>query len=267
MNKLDTARQKEIQQAEELLFAGPQALGFAKGLFQGRFVADWVMPYPRIPAAQQTELNKSLVELRQFLDEQLDPAEIDRQADIPRDVINGLGRIGVLGMTAPMEFGGRGFSQTANCRILEEIGRRCASTSVFVNAHHSIGIRALLLFGTHEQKQKWLPKLVTGEQLGAFALTEREAGSDAAAVQMQARPSEDGSHFILNGEKRYITNAAISHELTVMARTPVPGSDKTAITAFLVTPDMAGFEMLEERMPKMGIRGTATGRFALREVK
>src|SRR5437868_14524963 len=267
MNKLDAQRQKEIQQAEELLFAGPQALGFAKGLFQGHFVADWVMPYPRIPPAQQPELDETLTDLRKFLDEHLDPAEIDRKADIPRSVIDGLGRVGVLGMTAPKEYGGRGFSQIANCKVLEEIGRRCASTSVFVNAHHSIGIRALLLFGTREQRQKWLPKLVTGEQLGAFALTEKEAGSDAANVQMQARPSEDGSHFIMNGEKRYITNAAIADVLTVMARTPVPGSDKTAITAFLVTPDMPGFEMLEARTPKMGIRGTATGRFALRDVK
>ena len=267
MNKLDAQRQKEIQQAEELLFAGPQALGFAKGLFQGHFVADWVMPYPRIPAEQQAELDGTLKELRQFLDEHLDAVEIDRKADIPRSVIDGLGRVGVLGMTAPKEYGGRGFSQMANCKILEEIGRRCASTSVFVNAHHSIGIRALLLFGTHEQNQRWLPKLSTGEQLGAFALTEKEAGSDAANVQMQARPSEDGSHFVLNGEKRYITNAAIADVLTVMARTPVPGSDKTAVTAFLVTPDMPGFEMLEARMPKMGIRGTATGRFALRDVK
>lgn len=267
MTETEAQRQKEIQQAEELLFAGPQALGFAKGLFQGRFVADWVMPYPRIPAAQQTELDETLTELRKFLHEQLDPAEIDRQADIPRHVIDGLGRVGVLGMTAPKEYGGRGFSQMANCKVLEEIGRHCASTSVFVNAHHSIGIRALLLFGTHEQKQKWLPKLATGEQLGAFALTEKEAGSDAANVQTQARPTEDGAHFILNGEKRYITNAAIAQELTVMARTPIPGSDKTAITAFLVTPDMAGFEILEARMPKLGIRGTATGRFALRNVK
>jgi len=265
MNKVE--RQKEIQQAEELLFAGPQALGFAKGLFQGHFVADWVLPYPRIPAAQQTQLDKSLAELREFLDDKLDPVAIDRQAEIPREVIDGLGRVGVLGMTAPADYGGRGFTQMANCKVLEEIGRRCASTSVFVNAHHSIGIRALLLFGTHEQKQKWLPKLVNGEQLGAFALTEREAGSDAANVQMTARPTEDGSHFILNGEKRYITNAAIAHVLTVMARTPVPGSNKTVITAFLVTPDMPGFEILEARMPKMGIRGTATGRFALREVK
>ena len=268
MTETEAQRQKEIQQAEELLFAGPQAIGFAKGLFLGNFVADWVMPYPRMAAAQQTELDKSLTELRQFLDTGLDAVEIDRQADIPRSVIDGLGRVGVLGMTAPLEFGGRSFSQMANCQILEEIGRRCASTSVFVNAHHSIGIRALLLFGTHEQKQKWLPKLVTGEQLGAFALTEREAGSDAANVQMQAQPSEDGSHYILNGEKRYITNAAIAQVLTVMARTPVPGKDgKTAITAFLVTPDMPGFEILEARMPKLGIRGTATGRFALRNVR
>ncbi len=268
MNEVEAQRQKEIQQAEELLFTGPQALGFVKGLFQGHFVSDWVMPYPRIPATQQTELNQTLSELRKFLDEHLDAPEIDRQADIPRDVIDGLGRVGVLGATAPPEVGGRGFTQMANCKILEEIGRRCASTSVFVNAHHSIGIRALLLFGTHEQKQKWLPKLVTGEQLGAFALTEKEAGSDAANVQMTATPSADGSHFILTGEKRYITNAAIAHVLTVMARTPVPGkTGKTSITAFLVTPDMPGFEILEARMPKMGIRGTATGRFAMRNVK
>src|ERR1043166_3634118 len=268
MTETEAQRQKEIQQAEELLFAGPQALGFAKGLFAGHFVSDWVMPYPRIPAAQQTELDKTLGELRQMLDAELDSAEIDRQADIPRNVIDGLGRVGVLGMTAPAEYGGRGVSQMANCKILEEIGRRCASTSVFVNAHHSIGIRALLLFGTHEQKQRWLPKLCNGEQLGAFALTEKEAGSDAGNVQTTATPSDDGSHFILNGEKRYITNTAIAQVLTVMARTPVPGKPgKDAITAFLVTPDMPGFELINGRMEKMGIRGTATGWFALRNVK
>jgi len=268
MTETEAQRQKEIQQAEELLFAGPQALGFVKGLFQGHFVSDWVMPYPRIAVGQQVELDKTLKELREFLGAKLDPVAIDRNADIPREVIDGLGRVGVLGMTAPAEYGGRGFTQMANCKVLEEIGRRCASTSVFVNAHHSIGIRALLLFGTHEQKQRWLPKLVTGEQLGAFALTEKEAGSDAANVQMTATPSADGSHFILNGEKRYITNAAIAQVLTVMARTPLPGKEgKTSITAFLVTPDMPGLEILDARMPKMGIRGTATGRFAMRDVK
>src|SRR5437588_8573360 len=261
-------RQKEMQQAEELLFTGPQALGFVKGLFQGHFVSDWVMPYPASPEGQQKQLDQTLKELRDFLDAKLDPAAIDRNADIPREVIDGLGRVGVLGMTAPAEYGGHGFSQLANTKILEELGTRCASTSVFVNAHHSIGIRALLLFGTHDQKQKWLPKLCSGEWLGAFALTEREAGSDAANVQMTATPSEDGSHYILNGEKRYITNTAIAQVLTVMARTPVPGKPgKDAITAFLVTPDMPGFELIEPRMEKMGIRGTATGRFALRDVK
>src|SRR5438128_12606504 len=103
MNKLDAQRQKEIQQAEELLFAGPQALGFAKGLFQGHFVADWVMPYPRIPATQQAELDGTLIELRQFLDEGNDPAEIARQADIPRDVIDGLGRGAAPGAAPPVD--------------------------------------------------------------------------------------------------------------------------------------------------------------------
>jgi alkylation response protein AidB-like acyl-CoA dehydrogenase len=263
MNEVEIQRQREIKEAEELLFTGPQALGFAKGLFLGQFVSDWAMPYPRIPAAQQAELDNSLAEIRTFLDEHLDPVEIDRNADIPRHLIDGLAHTGVLGMTAPKEYGGRGFSQRAYCKILEEIGARCASTSVFTNAHHSIGIRALLLFGTREQKQRWLPPLVSGEQLAAFALTEEQAGSDAANVQTTATPSPDGSHFILNGEKRYITNASIAQVLTVMARTPVPGSDKTSITAFLVTPDMPGFTMLEPRMEKLGIRGTATGRFAM----
>ena len=268
LTETEIQRQKEIQQAEELLFSGRQELGFAKGLFLGNFVADWAMPYPRLSPAQQADVDRAITELQHFLDEHLDPEEIDQQADIPRHVIDGLGRVGVLGMTAPKEVGGRGFTQMAYCKVLEEIGARCAATAVFTNAHHSIGIRALLLFGTKEQQEKWLPKLMHGEQLAAFALTEAEAGSDAANVQMQAQPSADGSHFILNGEKRYITNASIAQVLTVMARTPVPGKEgKTSITAFLVTPDMEGFEMIEPRMAKLGIRGTATGRFRLNNVR
>src|SRR5260370_16633975 len=116
------------------------------------------MPYPRIPEAEQGELDQTLTELRKCLNADLDPAEIDRQADIPRSVIDGLGRIGVLGMTAPKEYGGHGFSQMANCKVLEEIGRPCASTSVFVNAHPSIRIRAFLLFGTPQPKQTSPPQ-------------------------------------------------------------------------------------------------------------
>ncbi len=268
LTQTEIQRQQEIKQAEELLFTGKQELGFAKGLFLGDFIADWAMPYPRLTDEQEAQLERARQEVVAFLEEHLHPEEIDRNADIPREVIDGLGQVGVLGMTAPTEVGGRGFTQMMYCQILEEIGARCASTAVFTNAHHSIGIRALLLFGTKEQKEKWLPKLMNGEQLAAFALTEAQAGSDAANVQTKAEPSEDGSHYVLNGEKRYITNASIAQVLTVMARTPVPGKPgKDAITAFLVTPDMEGFEMLEPRMPKLGIRGTATGRFRLNNVK
>jgi alkylation response protein AidB-like acyl-CoA dehydrogenase len=146
------------------------------------------------------------------------------------------------------------------------IGGHCASTAVFVNAHHSIGIRALVLFGTAEQKARWLPALTRGEKLAAFALTEEQAGSDAANVQTTATPSSDGRSYVLNGTKRYITNGAIADVLTVMARTPDPKTGKSAITAFLVTPDMPGFEVVEARMEKCGIRGTATARLAFREM-
>src|SRR3954466_4554627 len=100
-------REKQVREAEELLFTGPQKVGMAKGLFLGRFVADWIMPYPTVPAAERAELDKALKDLRSFLDEHLDPAAIDRNADIPRHVIDGLARLGVFGMTAPKEFGGR----------------------------------------------------------------------------------------------------------------------------------------------------------------
>jgi alkylation response protein AidB-like acyl-CoA dehydrogenase len=267
-SEAEIQREKEMQQAEELLFSGHQELGFGKGLFLGRFVADWAMPYPQLAAAQQTELDTALAQVREMLDRELDPVQIDREADIPPNVVRGLAETGVLGMTAPLEFGGRGFSQMQYCKVLDEIGSRDASVSVFTNAHHSIGIRALLLFGSREQKAKWLPPLVSGQQLAAFALTEEQAGSDAANVQMTATPTDDGSAYILNGQKRYITNASIAQVLTVMARTPVPGKPgKDAITAFLVTPDMQGFDMIEPRMPKLGIRGTATGRFALKNVR
>src|SRR5205814_10133215 len=152
----------------------------------GHFTAPLVFPYPILPADEQATVEAAVAEVRQFAEEHIDAAAIDRNADIPPEVVRGLGELGVLGMTAPREFGGRGFSQLGYCKIMEVIGGHCSSTAVFVNAHHSIGIRALLLFGTPEQQQTWLPGLVTGRQLGAFALTEPEAGSDAANVQTTA---------------------------------------------------------------------------------
>lgn len=262
----DLHRDEQVRQAEELLFSGPQRRGLGKELFFGRLRADLAFPYPRLSAEEQPKVDAALRELKAFCDEHLDPAEIDRRADIPRTVIDGLARLGVLGMTAPESVGGRGFSQLAYCRMLEELGSRCSSTSIFVNAHHSIGMRALLLFGTEEQKRRWLPDLVCGRKLAAFALTEPQAGSDAANVQTIAAPSEDGSYYLLTGEKRYITNGAIADVLTVMARTPVPGHDGTQVTAFLVTPDMPGFHIVEPRMEKLGIRGTATAKLAFQNM-
>ncbi len=258
------AQQKK--EAEELLFSGPQKLGFAKGLFFGHFNAPLVFPYPEIRPEERAEVEQAVAEVRRFAEEHIDAAAIDRSANIPADVIAGLGRLGVLGMTAPKEYGGRGFSQLAYCKVMEVIGGHCSATAVFVNAHQSIGIRALVLFGTEEQKRRWLPGLVGGEQLAAFALTETEAGSDAANVQTTATPTPDGNTYILSGHKRYITNGGIAQVLTVMARTPVPGTTESKVTAFLVTPDLPGFEVVEARMPKCGIRGTATGRLAFHDM-
>jgi acyl-CoA dehydrogenase family member 9 len=264
-----TASQIESQrrEAEELLFSGPQTLGFAKGLFFGHFNAPLLFPYPEIKPEERDAVRDIVAEVRRFCDVHIDATAIDRNAEIPQSVVDGLGRIGVLGATAPVENGGRGLSQLANTKIMEVIGGHCASTGVFVNAHHSIGIRALLLFGTKEQQVKYLPDLMTGKKLAAFALTEPQAGSDASNVQTTATPTPDGTGYVLNGEKRWITNGGIAGVLTVMARTPGAGKNKKKeISAFLVTPDMPGFEVVEKRMEKVGIRGTATGRLAFHDM-
>ena len=261
-HQLDELQQKQLQQAEELLFSGPQEVGFAKELFFGRFLQEAIFPYPRLAGGEQATGDAAVAEVKRFVGETIDPAEIDRMADIPLDTIRGLGRAGVLGATIPPEFGGRGLSQQNYCRVMEIIGGHCAATAVFVNAHHSIGLRALHLFGTPQQQQTWMKPLATGEKLAAFALTEPAAGSDASNVQTRATPTPDGKGFVMDGEKRYITNGGIAQVLTVMARTPDPHDADGKVTAFLVTPDMNGFEVVEARMPKCGIRGTATARLA-----
>ncbi|MGO9598793.1 MAG: acyl-CoA dehydrogenase family protein [Isosphaeraceae bacterium] len=257
---------QQMKQAEELLFSEPTRGGFARALYRGDFRGELLFPYPQLDAAARQGAQDAAAAVRVFAQSHIDAAEIDRQADIPRSVIDGLAELGVLGMTAPVEFGGRGFCQQAYCQIMEVIGGHCSSTAVFVNAHHSIGIRALLLFGTAEQKARWLPVLTRGQKLAAFALTEEQAGSDASNVQTTATPSGDGRTFVLSGTKRYITNGAIADVLTVMARTPDPAGGESKITAFLVTPDLPGFEVVEPRMAKCGIRGTATAKLAFHDM-
>ena len=258
-----TQREEQMAQAEEILGDSPQDIGFAKGLFFGQYLNARLLAYPDAAGA---EVDALVDRVRAYCREQIDPVAIDRNAEIPSAVIEGLGRLGVLGACLPESCGGLGLSQTDYCRILEVLGGHCGSTALFVNAHHSIGPRALVLFGSEAQKLKWLPKSATGESISAFALTEPEAGSDAANVQSTATPTPDGSGFVINGEKRWITNGGIADVLTVMARTPVEGSSDTKITAFLVTPDMPGFEVVEKRMEKCGVRGTATSRLAFHDM-
>jgi len=258
MNSVD--REKQMKQAEEILGNAPAEPGFAKGLFFGEYRHEALLPYPVYEPDPRVPI--LLDQLKMFCSEQIDPVAIDRQAEIPQSVIDGLGRIGILGACLPQSVGGLSLSQTSYCRVLEILGGHCGSTALFVNAHHSIGPRALVLFGTEAQRAKYLPKLATGEWISAFALTEPQAGSDAANVQSKATPTPDGKGYVIDGEKRWITNGGVSSVLTVMARTPDPKGGDSKITAFVVTPDMPGFRVVEKRMEKMGVRGTATSRLA-----
>lgn len=256
--------QKQMEEAEEVLGDALEKPSFVRGLFFGEYHGDRLPPYP---APQPSEkASQLLAHLEAYCNSTLNADEIDRQARIPDEVIRALGELGVLGACLPESAGGMGLSQTDYCRILEILGGTCGSTALFVNAHHSIGPRALVLFGSEEQQQKYLPKSATGEHISAFALTEPQAGSDAANVQTTAVETPDGTGWKLNGEKRWITNGGVADVLTVMARTAVPGSDETKISAFIVTPDMRGFEVVEQRMEKLGVRGTATSRLRFNDM-
>ena len=163
MNKLDAQRQKEIEQAGKLLFAGPQALGFTKGLFQGHFVSDWVMPYPRIAEAEQPKLEQTLVELRRFLNADLDPAEIDRQAEWPDDIRRLLAEHDILGIPFAERHGGLGADLLTLCLAIEQISRVCATSGLIV-AVQALGAIPIEVAGTAEQQDRWLPDIASGER-------------------------------------------------------------------------------------------------------
>ncbi len=255
-----TQAQVEAQKKEvEEMLGKVEKLGFAKSLFFGKFKGDLVFPYPQLAADEQRQADELKQNVKTFAEKSIDHMQIDRDARIPDEVIKGLADIGLCRATIPKEYNGLGFNQQMYLPSMEVLGGHCASTAVFINAHHSIGARALILYGTKEQQAKWLPGLLDGSQLCAFALTEPEAGSDAGGVRTTATPTEDGSAYLLNGMKHYITNGGIAQILTVMARTP-DGKGGSKVTAFLVTPDMPGFDVIEARAEKCGIRGTATGK-------
>lgn len=255
--------------AEELLFSEEKKPSFVKKLYFGACEASALFPYPSLAPAKQEEVETFLKKVEAFACSEINGDWIDRHAQIPDAVIQGLGRLGVLGMTILKQYGGLGMSQYAYCRTVEILARHCGSTSLFVNAHQSIGLKALLLFGTDQQKQRWLPPLAKGEQFAAFALTEPNAGSDAGGVETTAVFDPQKNRYIINGKKQWITNGSIAKILTVMAQTEVdtPTGKQNKITAFLVTPDMPGFKVTAEALEKVGMRGSKTANLSFNNVE
>lgn len=246
--------------AEELLFSSTGKSGFAKSLYLGTFQGENIFPFPKVNESEKVKTDELLARVEKFAETHIDGDAIDRQACIPESVIRGLADLGVLGMTIPVEYGGLGMSQYAYCRITEVISKRCGSTALFINAHQSIGLKALLLFGTDAQKQKWLTPLAKGASIAAFSLTEPTAGSDANGIKTRATYDSEKKIWRLNGAKQWTTNGAIADVLTVMARTEVdtPQGKQDKITAFLVTPKMPGFKVTAAALEKVGMRGSKT---------
>ncbi|MFQ5866306.1 MAG: acyl-CoA dehydrogenase family protein, partial [bacterium] len=203
---------------------------------------------------------------RQFAKDKIDSEAIDRNGEIPREVLEGLAELGLLGMSIPEAYGGYGFSATAYNRVFENVAGIDGSLAATLGAHQSIGLKALLLHGTEEQKQKYLPKLASGEWLAAFALTEPGAGSDAAGIQSLAVLDEKNRHYLLNGNKIWITNGGLANFFTVFAKTPVGENGEKKITAFAVTRDMPGFSSGREE-EKLGIHGSSTTELNFENVK
>ena len=231
---------------------------FMKTLFCGGFEEDIVFPYPEMSKDEQENLALVMDSVKKFIIENLDPVKIDKEGVIPPETIEGMKELGLFGLIIPEEYGGFGFSQTAYARIIELISGLEDSAALTIGGHSSIGIKALLLFGTEEQKKEYLPRLATGELIAAYALTEPGAGSDAGSIKTKAVHNADDDSYTLNGTKLWITNGGISDFITTFARTEVQvdGNVKDRLSAFMVTRDMGYTSGAEEE--KMGIRGSST---------
>jgi alkylation response protein AidB-like acyl-CoA dehydrogenase len=220
--------------------------------------------------AERAECDALLADLDRYLETEHPAVEIDQEQEIPRWVIDRLFSLGVMGMTIPKEFGGRGLGITSYNRVLERIGRSCGSTAVLVSAHQSIGCKAIMLFGTAEQKRLWLPRLAA-DWVSAFCLSEPNVGCDAGGQETRCTLSDDGSHYLLTGEKKWTTSGAFSGLFTVMAKQKItdPKTGKTAdkVTALVCTPDMPGIEIYQKNRSKCGIRGTWQARIRFHDVR
>ncbi len=195
----------------------PARASFGLELFQGQLRPELLPPYPPPPSA---EAQGFLERLEAVLREHVDPDAIDREGEIPDAALEALAEIGAFGIKIPEEHGGLGLNQQDYCRAIGLLASHCSNTTVLLGAHQSIGVpKPLELFGTPEQQARYFPKLASGS-ISGFALTETEAGSDPAAMVTTAELSEDGEHWVLNGEKLWCTNGTRAELLVVIARTP-----------------------------------------------
>ncbi len=227
---------------------------FGKELFLGNFRLDLIHPQPMQPAETVERGEAFLAELRAFLENKVDPLEIERDARIPDDVIDGLKEMGALGMKIPTEYGGLGLSQVYYNKALSLAGVWHSALSTMLSAHQSIGLpQPLMLFGSEEQKAEWLPRLAR-THISAFLLTEPDVGSDPARLSVTATPSEDGATYTINGTKLWATNGAFADVVVVMAMVPKREGHRGGITAFIVPCDTPGVTV-DHRNAFMGLRG------------
>ncbi|MDJ0460951.1 acyl-CoA dehydrogenase family protein [Streptomyces sp. H27-C3] len=229
---------------------------FAKELFLGRLRLDLIHPHPMPPPEDARRGEEFLATLRDFCETKIDSAQIEREAKIPDEVINGLKELGALGMKIDIEYGGLGLTQVYYNKALALIGSASPALGALLSAHQSIGVpQPLKIFGTQEQKAAFLPRLARTD-ISAFLLTEPDVGSDPARLATTAVP--DGDAYVMDGVKLWTTNGVVADLLVVMARVPKSEGHKGGITAFVVEADAPGVTV-EKRNAFMGLRGLENG--------
>jgi len=239
---------------------------FMKSLFHGLIEEDLIFPYPEMEPEEKETVQMIVDNIRKFGEAEVDSAKIDHEHEIPDSLLTKMKEMGLFGLSVPEEHGGLGLSASAYARVIQEVAAIDASLAVTIGAHQSIGLKAILLLGTEEQKKKFLPKLATGERVAAFALTEPGAGSDAASITTRAELTGDGESYVLNGSKIWITNGGFADVFTVFARTSAPDSGvKPRITALIVERGEGLTNGPNEE--KMGIRGSSTTEIFFEDVK
>jgi alkylation response protein AidB-like acyl-CoA dehydrogenase len=235
---------------------------FCKSLFLGEIREELVFPWPEPDAAEQERV-RGLIAAAREIGERLDPRKIEEDRWVGDKLVKELGEAGLLGLYVPEEYGGQGLSQTGYARVFETFTQIDATLSIVLGVHQSIGYKGIVLFGTDEQKERFLPDLCAGRKLAGFALTEPEAGSDAYGIRSRAVQQADGS-WVLNGEKRYIGNGGKGHVFTAFARCEVDGEDRHI--ALILEKGMKGFEV-GERFDTMGLRGNDLRRLYFKDVR